>query len=303
VRFVDGRRVMAVGSDEMVVGEAALLALAARQHGVVSQAQLTARGFSRGWVRHRVARGWLRRLHHGVYLLGPLDTPHTAPIAGVLATDGVVSCYPAAVLWDWRPAREGPMHVIAEGRSRPGIVVHHTRLDPRDISRRHGIPVTSAARTILDLAATNDDLDRSLNEAMLQRHVSLPSLNEQLTRYPHHRGTAALRKHLESEPQLTRSDAEIIALALIERARLPRPEANVRLEGFEVDLLWRAERLVVEIDSWAFHSMRSSFEGDRRRDQVLVGNGWRVLRVTGRQLTYQQELVIATLTRALFAPR
>ena len=66
-------------------------------------------------------------------------------MAAVLTTDGVVSHYPAAVLWDWRPPREGPMHVIARSRSRAGLVVHHTALDPHDITRRHGIPVTAAA--------------------------------------------------------------------------------------------------------------------------------------------------------------
>src|SRR3954451_18330274 len=102
-------------------------------------------------------------------------------MAAVLATDGIVSCCPAAVLWEWRPPREGPMHVIAAGRSRPGIIVHHTALDPRDITRRHGIPVTSAARKVLDLAATEPtaELDRPLNEAGLQRRVSPRSLNEQ----------------------------------------------------------------------------------------------------------------------------
>ena len=105
-------------------------------------------------IARRVAGGYLRRWQHGVYLVGPLEAEHTAAMAAVLATDGIVSSYPAAVLWDWRPPREGPMHVIASGRSRAGLVVHHTTLHPQDITRRHGIPVTSAARTILDLAAT-----------------------------------------------------------------------------------------------------------------------------------------------------
>jgi predicted transcriptional regulator of viral defense system len=147
--------------------ESRILGLAGRQHGVVTSAQLVAAGWSPTVIRQRVRAGWLRRLHQGVYLVGPLGTPHTAAMAAVLATDGIVSSYPAAVLWDWRPPREGPMHVIAAGRSRPGLIVHHTALDPRDITRRHGIPVTSAARTILDLAATEPtaELERALNEA------------------------------------------------------------------------------------------------------------------------------------------
>jgi very-short-patch-repair endonuclease len=280
-------------------------ALAGRQHGVVTSAQLAAVGCSARQVEHRVAKGWLHRLHRGVYLVGPLGTPHTAAMAAVLATGGVVSSYPAAVLWDWRPPREGPIDITVPARkvrSRAGIVVHHTDLHPRDITRRHGIPVTAAARTLLDLATT-PELDKALNEAMLHKHVSLHSLNEQFSRYPHHHGTATLRKYLESEPKLTRSDAEILALELIRRARLPVPETNTRVEGYECDLVWRDHNLIVEIDSWAFHSMRSSFENDRRRDQRLTTAGWRVIRITARQLTYEPELVIAILTRALFAPR
>jgi len=281
--------------------ESRILGLAGRQHGIVTSAQLLAAGWSPTVIRGRVRIGWLRRLHHGVYLVGPLQTPHTAAMAAVLATDGIVSSYPAAVLWDWRPPREGPMHVTAAGRTRAGIIVHRATLHPADITRRHGIPVTSAARTILDLAAAGEELDRALNEAMLQRRVSPRSLNEQFSRYPRHRGTAALKPLLESEPHLTRSDAEIIMRDLIRKAGLPQPEANVRVEGFEVDLVWRAQRLVVEIDSWAFHSMRRSFEGDRRRDQLLVGKGWRVIRITARQLRYGPHAVVATLATALAA--
>jgi very-short-patch-repair endonuclease len=283
----------------------AVAELASRQHAVISLAQLEQAGLGRHAVAHRVKAGWLRPLHRGVYLVGPLESPHSRAMAAVLATDGLVSSYPAAVLWDWRPPREGPMHVIAAGRSRAGIIVHHTALDPRDITRRHGIPVTSAARTILDLAATERtaELERALNEAGLQRRVSPRSLNEQFSRYPHHRGTAALRKAIETEPRLTRSDLERIALGLIRRARLPEPETNVRVEGHEVDLLWRDHGVIVEIDSWAFHSMRSSFEQDRRRDQRLTTAGYRVIRITDRQLTDEPELVVATLTRALALPR
>jgi very-short-patch-repair endonuclease len=283
-----------------------VMALAARQYGVVTSAQLAGAELSVAWVKHWVARGWLRRIHRGVYLLGPLEAAHSRAMAAVLAggVGAVVSHYPAGVLWDWRAPREGPIDITVPGRKvrpREGIRVHRATLDPRDITRRHGIPVTSAARTILDLAATEPttELERALNEALLQRRVSSRSLNEEFSRYPRHRGTAALKKTIQTEPRLTRSELERIALGLIRRARLPEPETNVKLEGYEVDLVWRAQRLVVEIDSWAFHSMRSSFEGDRRRDQCLIGSGWRVVRVTDRQLATEPELVIATLTRAL----
>jgi very-short-patch-repair endonuclease len=246
-------------------------------------------------------------VHYGVYLVGPLESPHARAMAAVLATDGIVSSYPAAVLWDWRQPREGPIEVIVPRklRTRPDIRIHQATLHPQDITRRHGIPTTSAARTLLDLAATEPtaELERALNEAGLQRRISPHSLNEQFSRYPRHRGTAALKKATTTEPRLTRSDLERIALGLIRRARLPEPETNVRVEGHEVDLLWRDHDLIVEIDSWAFHSMRRSFEHDRRRDQRLTTAGYRVIRITDRQLTDERELVVATLTRALALPR
>jgi hypothetical protein len=135
--FVDREPLKVLEIAEMRPG-ARILELAGRQHGVVTSAQLGAAGWSPTVIRGRVRTGWLRRLHHGVYLVGPLDTPHTTAMAAVLATDGIVSSYPAAVLWDWRPPREGPMHVIAAGRGQAGLIVHHTALDPRDITRRHG---------------------------------------------------------------------------------------------------------------------------------------------------------------------
>jgi hypothetical protein len=193
--------------------------------------------------------------------------------------------------------------VANDKRSREGIRIHRAALHPSDITRRHGIPVTSAARTLLDIAASEPtaELDRALNEAGLQRRISPHSLNEQFSRYPRHRGTAALKKTIESEPHLTRSDAEILARGLIRKAGLPEPESNVRIEGHEVDLLWRSQNLIVEIDSWAFHSLRRSFEGDRRRDQDLIAAGYRVIRITARQLTHEPERVVATLATALAA--
>ena len=144
--FFDGEALRVLEVAEMRP-ESWIGGLAGRQHGVVTSAQLVAAGWSPTVIRQRVRAGWLRRLHHGVYLVGPLETPHTASMAAVLATDGIVSSYPAAVLWDWRPPREEAIHVTLStgAHNRPGIVVHRATLHPADITRRHGIPVTSAA--------------------------------------------------------------------------------------------------------------------------------------------------------------
>jgi very-short-patch-repair endonuclease len=284
-----------------------VIALAGRQHGVVPVGQLIAAGGSARWVEHRVARGWLRRLHRGVYLVGPLEAEHSRAMAATLATGpgAPISLYPAAVLWGLRPPRDGPMHVTVAGdrRNRDGIVIHRATLHPEDVTRRHGIPVTSAARTLLDLAATEPtrELELALNEAELMHRVSTPSLNEQFSRYPRHRGTAALKEAIQTDPAFTRSEAERRALDLIRRARLPAPETNAQIHGHEVDLLWRQQRLVVEIDGYAYHSARRSFERDRRRDQTLIAGGHRVIRITWRQIHREPETLVATLATALAA--
>jgi very-short-patch-repair endonuclease len=299
VEFVDPNQSSVIEIDEIHP----IVALARQQHGVVTAAQLAGLGRSHRWIEGRVARGWLRRLHRGVYLVGPVEAEHTYAMAGVLAIPAsTISSYPAAVLWSCRPPREGPIDVIVPRnvRARPGLRVHRTALHPRDITRRHGIPVTSAARTILDVAAEDSrEAERALNEAWAARLVSIPSLDEQLRRYPRHRGATALRNLIQRDKGFTRSEAERILRALVRKARLPEPEANVKVEGYEADLAWREQRLIVEFDSWSFHSMRRSFEDDRRRDQRLTVSGWRVLRITWRQLTQEPEAVVAVISAAL----
>ena len=286
-----------------------MVALAARQHGVATTAQLHAAGLSRHAIAHRVARGWLRRLHRGVHLVGALEGPWSRAMAAVLAyePDALLSYQPAGVLSGLRPPPTGAIHVTVVGRDargRDGIHAHTiTRLHPADATHRLGIPVTSPARTLLDLAATETqrDLSRAIDEGRVLRLVTDHSLNEQLSRYPAHRGTRALKLATTPEPKLTRSEAERRLLELVRAAGLPEPKTNARLAGHEVDFLWPAHRLVVEVDGYAFHSKRSSFERDRRRDAALTLAGYRVIRITWRQITEAPELVIATLAGALAA--
>jgi very-short-patch-repair endonuclease len=286
-----------------------VVTLAARQHGVATTAQLHAARLSRHAIAHRVGRGWLRRLHRGVYFVGAVEGPWSRAMAAVLAygPDALLSHQPAGVLSGFRPPPAGAIHVTVVGRdvrNRDGIHAHTiTRLHPADATHRLGIPVTSPARTLLDLAATltQRDLSRAIDEARVLRLVTDRSLDEQFSRYPAHRGTRALKNATTPEPKLTRSEAERRLLELVRAAGLPEPKTNARLAGHEVDFLWPAHRLVVEVDGYTFHSKRSSFERDRRRDAALTLAGYRVIRITWRQITEEPELVIATLAGALAA--
>jgi very-short-patch-repair endonuclease/predicted transcriptional regulator of viral defense system len=286
--------------------ERSALAIARVQHGVITYSQLLAAGLSPDSVRHRVSSGWLQRVHHRIYLVGAVEPPLARPLAAVLALgDGALLChYPAAVLWGLRPPLAREMHVMVARsvRGPKGIQVHTVRaLHPRDARSRHGVPTTSPARTLLDLATQvpQKELDRAVNEARVTKLVSDTSLNEQFSRYPHHRGRAALKRALQLEPAFTRSKGERLLLAIVRKARLPNPVTNTELHGYEVDHLWREQRLIVEVDGWDGHSTRAAFEADRRRDADLQSRGYRVIRITWRQLTEEPEAVIANLSAAL----
>lgn len=128
-------------------------------------------------------------------------------------------------------------------------------------------------------------------------------LHAVLARYPARPGTPKLRQLLETPRHLalTRSEAEERFLALVRRAGLPTPEVNVVLHGYEIDCLWREERLAVEIDGFAFHGDRDSFEADRRRDADLAAREIQVIRITWRQIVDEAEATLARLVRALAA--
>jgi very-short-patch-repair endonuclease len=202
----------------------------------------------------------------------------------------------------WRVA-QGPATVeltrTSGSRPRPGLRLHRCPLPVDEVDEVDGIPVTSVARTLLDLAAlaalrqgfTLEQLERALNESEVRRLTSRVSVPDLLRRYPGRRGAALLRSLLSEEDQaagVTREELERRFAVLIDSRRLPRPRRNadVSVAGrfFEVDCLWPAQRLIVELDGHAVHGTRRAFEADRERDRLLVGDGWRVVRITWRQL-------------------
>ncbi len=285
--------------------------LAARQHGAVSFAQLGLLSMGRGAIQHRVAHARFYRRHRGVYLvMAPAIAPPLACLmAAVLACSGraVVGHRSAAWLWGFVPAPPDRVEVTVDAASVwqvAGIVKHRDRLQRREVTRRRGIPVTSAARTLIDYAgdATPAELERAVEKARRDRLVSSRGLRTALRRAPRGRG-AGLEAVLDSRqgPVLTRSEAEVRFVELVRAAQLSRPEHNVRVGRFEVDTLWREEGLVVEIDGYAFHSGRAAFERDRSRDAELQAAGLRVLRFTWRQLVHEPEVVLARVAQSLVA--
>jgi very-short-patch-repair endonuclease len=292
-------------------GDHAAAWIAGRQLGVITVAQLEIAGLGRRAVARRCERGLLYRVHRGVYLWGCSAVPAgAAELAAQFAAgpEAYVSHRSAAALWGFvtesASATVDVTVVGAHHRSRAGLRVHRVaKLSPADRDTRRGIAVTAPARTLLDLAADagNDELERALSEAYAQRLISEPKLLAALARAPNRSGVAALTAQIRSGPALviTRSKAERMLRALVREAGLPTPLMNVRIEGYTVDAFWPQQRLVVEFDGYTTHGHRRAFERDRRRDAALVAAGYRVIRVTWRQLTEQPLLVVANIARAL----
>jgi very-short-patch-repair endonuclease len=255
--------------------------------------------------------GRLRRLHRGVYGTGPVTPRYQREAAALFACgdEAVLSYHTASALWGLTPAppRNAPVDVTSTRHvrgPRQGVRFHRVcRLDRDEIDHRHGLPVTTPARTLLDIGCCIDsvELERALARAERSRVVMRDDVEAVLARYPRRRGAMALRVVLRAPggPTLTRSEAEARFLRLIRRGAVASPKGNVMVEGVEVDFAWRTERLVVEIDGYAHHADRAAFERDRRRDGVLTAAGFRVIRFTWRQLDREPEAVLVRLAQAL----
>ena len=292
-------------------------ALAAQQHGLVARRQLLEAGLTPNLVKMRVNRRRLHPVHRGVYLVGPAVAPYLAEMAAVLACGegAVVSHRSAAALWELLP-HPGPsvpvditIPVLDRGH-RLGIQAHRTAtLEQSEVKTKNRIPVTTPARTLLDLAGglRTSELERLLAQVERQQLSTPGEISLLIARHPRRPGVGILRALLsgDASPTLTRSHAEERFLALVRKAQLAMPEVNVGVGGYEVDFLWRPQRLVVEVDGFAFHSSRREFKRDRRRDSILSLKGLRVLRITWGQIVEEPEAVVALVAHnlAMAGPR
>jgi very-short-patch-repair endonuclease len=278
-----------------------IAAIAGRQHGVITLEQLEGAGVTREAAYKRARRGRLHRLHRGVYAVGHRAPTHRQRwMAAVLACGegAVLSHHSAAALWKLLKPLEGPVHVsvpTTSGRAaQRGIHLHRcpSLAEPSSspsylpirggrgrrllTTYRHRIPVTSVQRTI-------DDLDGNVPSYLLRRA---------------RRQAELMGLHLQGgESKRLRSDLEEEFLRLVHR--LPPPETNVKIGRWEVDFLWREQRLVVEIDSFAYHRGSVSFHDDHARDLDLRRRGLTVLRFDERQLEEEPGHVVDDVARAL----
>jgi hypothetical protein len=209
-----------------------------------------------------------------------------------------------AALWEIRQSNSALVDVTVPTRAgrirREGIRIHRSgRLAPEEVTIRSGIPVTTVARTLLDLADVLDPqaLRRAVTEAEYTNRFDLPSLNAVVESNPGRRSRKLMTAALEGRHHRTRSPLEDRFLAFIERWGVEEPDCNVWIEGFEVDFVWKRVGLVVELDGLAAHRTRRAFDADRLRDRALWRKGIRTMRLTSEALRDEEE-VLADLAQA-----
>jgi very-short-patch-repair endonuclease len=293
--------------------DARITALAAGQHGVVSRGQLLDAGIRPTTLRDRVERGQLVPLHRGVYAVGHAHLrPNGYRLAAVLAVGrgAVLSHRDAAALHGLRSGGGTRIDISTpqERRSTERIRVHGRRtLDAQDVTTVEGIPVTTVARTLVDLAEVlaHQALTKVCSEAERQRCLDVKSIEEALERRQGRRGPAtaklraALRDLGDHGTTLTRSPLEDRLLPLLEAHDLPRPATNAHVEGWEADAVWHHQRLIVELDGWAWHNTRRTFQRDREKSNRWTTKGWVVLRFTHADVMRRPHEVAAQIAEQL----
>jgi very-short-patch-repair endonuclease len=312
--------VRAAGSSDDEV----IAALASRQLGIAGRPQLLELRMSSRAIDYRVACGRLRPIYPGVYAVGHDAVPYAgrALAAATIAQAGRLGARPiagashltAAYLWGIVDTPTHPIHVTAtEHREhRSGLVIHRAVLPASEVKLLDGIPITSVARTILDLSATTPErrLRRMIREAEFRQLATIADLAAILERHPRRRGRrllAELVARSDLRAGRTRSDLEDDFLEFCARRGLPLPETNVQMTvrgvRVEPDCLWRAERVILELDGYEGHGGKAAFEADRARDRALAAAGWLPTRATWAQVHFDGDALESELRDLLAARR
>ena len=283
--------------------------LARRQHGVVARWQLILLGVGKTAIDLRVADGRLRAIHRGVYAVGELDRRGFWMAAVLACGEGaLLSHRNAAMLWGLRETNREAIDVTVPGvrrRRRPRITVHGAaQLHPDDRAEVDGIPVTAVSRTLLDLAEVVDatQLRRAYEAAEKHQLLDFKALHELIQRSNGRRGLPVLRALLDYDPEPavdSKSDLESAFLDLVREAGLPLPQLNVLVEGYLVDAYWPAQRLVVELQSYAHHAHRQALDRDYSKLARLRLAGCEVIALTNRHVRDEGEWVVRAMEAML----
>jgi very-short-patch-repair endonuclease len=260
------------------------------QHGVFSRAQAMASGLTNDTIARRLASGTWDKLYPGVYrVAGVPVTWRQSLLAACLAwgVGAVISHRAAAALWELIGFAPGVIELIVprkRERAHDHIVHRPRSLQKIDVTIRDGIPVTSLARTLIDLATCTprDALEEALDDA-LRCGLSLARLRWRMSELGARRVLTDL-VDVRARGDVTESTFETRFLRALRGAGLPKPVAQHRIGNYRVDFAYVDARVVIECDGFRWHAGRRRFDGDRARNNVLTTKGWRVLHVTWPQL-------------------
>lgn len=289
----------------------AILALAATHGWHVTRVELQSLGITRNQINHRIRRGFLIPVYAGVYAVGhlptvPRDFAHGALLA---AGPGAALCGPsAAYFWQITPTWSQQIHVAITAHRRPrGLIVHRiTNLLPVDTRILEGpnLRLTSRARTLLDVAPglTQKQLTKKVNDQRFDHNLSLLALNDVVMRCPRHPGATPLKRVIEQAPdQPYRSPWEMEWPEYADRYNIPDYDMNVPLaRGVIADVVIRPRVVIIELDGWGLHGLRTSFTKDRRRDRdVYAELGIPTFRITRDDVKNEPAQTARTLLRII----
>jgi very-short-patch-repair endonuclease len=284
----------------------AVLALLARQDGLITVAQAAERGVPertlRGWTRD----GW-RRPAPRVYLAGGRRLTDRVRIraAGLWAGDRGSVSGPAAAWWQGMLATAPARITVTVPRrlglrGYPGVGVRRRDLAPADRRRVDGIWCTAAPLAVLETAIALPDGSAFLDRA-LQKHVRFEDVYQSYCRVVGAYGATRIADLLIAAVDRADSAAERLMLSILRGAGLTGWERALPFQRWTIDVAFPAAKLAIEIDGWAWHTDVDRFRADRRKGNALVGAGWQLLRFTWHDLVHRREYVVAEIRAALFA--
>lgn len=314
--------------------------LSERQQGQLSHEQLESLGLSDKAIVHSLAAGRITETFARVYAIGDRALPPLWREMGAALACGeeaFISRHWAVAAWGVRPLPVGGDGgggsagggngnggggggggdlkrdvdvTVPYGRNarRAGIRIHRCRrIDPRDVTELHGVPISTPAFALLEIAPelSLDEFERAFDDGLTSGVMTLAAAQQTLARHRNRRGARrfALLAHPEHELQITRSQAEQLMKRLVRTSGLTPTRWNRRRGRIFPDLIYESEKVIVEIDGYRTHGTRRAFESDRARDAQLAAQGCIVLRFTWRQLTNEPELVIVRLAQTLAVRR
>ncbi|MCV7134872.1 DUF559 domain-containing protein [Mycobacterium hodleri] len=276
-----------------------------RHDGVVTLAQASAAGLSRHAVNRRVRSGRWRRCSPGVFFVDDRAFSDAARVRAAVWGHGAdAAASGLAAAW-WHCVTQFAPDVVevtvpraAHRVDRDGVRIRRRDLAQMDVVERDGLRVTALPLTVVE-AATRRGGGAKLLDRALQRHTQLPALWSAHLRNKGRHGSPAARRLLQAADDGARSEAERVLVRLLRTSGITGWRVNRQVAGYEVDVLFRDARVVIEIDGFAFHSDAETFQRDRSRQNAIALAGYQILRFTWLDLVEYPERVIAEIRRAI----